>query len=131
MDKFLKSKSGQNITAHQRHAGFSKWTHVSGNKLFCTPCNIVLDHSRKSSVESHMKSDKHAKAKARAEEGDDDGRPAKKQRTLEMPKYPTKGSERSCQYARENAPVKWLHLCMLPRELRRCLVGHGLSGNPL
>ena len=63
MDKFLgldlKAKCARHITAHQRQSEFSHWTHVSGSKLFCTPCNKVLDHVRKSSVDSHRKSAEH------------------------------------------------------------------------
>ena len=70
MERFLavKNKAGRNVTARQRHAEFVGWTHVSGEKLFCTPCNLVLDHSRKSSVEIHKKSGKHKRAEDRQAE---------------------------------------------------------------
>ena len=62
MDRFVVKKDpkcGRHTTASERHREFKSWTHVSGQILFCTPCNIVLDHKRKSSVEIHSKSQKH------------------------------------------------------------------------
>ena len=55
MDRFLalKNKADRNITARQQHVEFAGWTHVSGGKLFCTRCNLVLDHTRKWLVEIH------------------------------------------------------------------------------
>ena len=49
-----KSKSGTKTTTKERHAQFPRETHVAGEKLFCTICNVVLDHTRKSSVASHI-----------------------------------------------------------------------------
>ena len=35
--------------------------HDSGGKLFCTPCNCVLDHWRKSTLENDFATAKHAR----------------------------------------------------------------------
>ncbi|GFO41299.1 CGG triplet repeat-binding protein 1 [Plakobranchus ocellatus] len=88
MDKFLnlqKAKSARLVTAHQRHSKNPFWTHVSGSKLFCTPCNKVIDHLRKSSVDSHRKSADHRSKEDKMKEaqGSDGGEAVKKQRTLD------------------------------------------------
>ncbi|XP_035826439.1 CGG triplet repeat-binding protein 1-like [Aplysia californica] len=54
---------------------------VSGGKLFCKACNVILDHTRKSSVDNHMASLKHAK---RNTEQEATGQPPKRQATLSM-----------------------------------------------
>lgn len=54
-----KAKAGTKTSAKERQQQFAKQTHVSGNKLFCSSCNIVLDHTRKSSVTQHLTSTKH------------------------------------------------------------------------
>ena len=48
MEKFLKSKVARNVSAQQRHAKFRT---VSGSKLFCTPCILILDHTIAAIVE--------------------------------------------------------------------------------
>ena len=74
MDRFVQ-KSGRNVTAHQRHSEFKQWTHVSEGKLFCSVCNVVLNHGRKSVIEKHRESAKHqTKSK--------DEPPAKRQKTI-------------------------------------------------
>ena len=82
MERFLaiKNKASRNVTALQRQTEFRGWTHVSGEKLFCTPCNLVLDHSRKSSVESHCKSVRHKNALSRQAEEGSDGPSSKRQK---------------------------------------------------
>lgn len=35
--------------------------HEDGGKLFCSVCNIVLDHTRKSSLDDHLKCKRHTK----------------------------------------------------------------------
>ena len=34
----------------------TKLFHVSGGKLFCRPCNACVDHNRKHTVDTHLKS---------------------------------------------------------------------------
>ena len=48
-----------NVSASDRTKQFKDTTHDDGGKLFCSVCNIVLDHSRKSSVEKHLLTSKH------------------------------------------------------------------------
>ena len=90
MERFLaiKNKASRNVTALQRQTEFRGWTHVSGEKLFCTPCNLVLDHSRKSSVESHCKSVRHKNALSRQAEEGSDGPSSKRQKTLNLQPQP-------------------------------------------
>lgn len=33
--------------------------HASGDKLFCTNCNVVVNHKRKSTLDGHLESKKH------------------------------------------------------------------------
>ena len=102
MDKFLgldlKAKCARYVTAHQRQSEFSHWTHISGSKLFCTSCNKILDHLRKSSVDSHRKSAEHKSKEERMKRmlaTDVEEREAvKKQRTLDsVVKKPSTVSE--------------------------------------
>ncbi|GFO50001.1 CGG triplet repeat-binding protein 1 [Plakobranchus ocellatus] len=86
MDKFLnlqKAKCARLVTAHQRHSEYPLWTHVSGSKLFCTPCNKMIDHLRKSSVDSHRKSADHRSKEDKMKEAQCGGETVKKQRTLD------------------------------------------------
>ena len=47
------------ITANDHAKPFPNGLHESGGKLFCTPCNIVLGHKRKSTINIHFESTKH------------------------------------------------------------------------
>ena len=51
-----KSKQGQ-VTAAQRarEYGSTKF-YADGGKLFCRPCNVVVDHIRKFVIDQHLKS---------------------------------------------------------------------------
>ncbi|XP_064190428.1 pyrroline-5-carboxylate reductase 3 isoform X5 [Anguilla rostrata] len=49
------------ITAKDRAKQFPNVLHESEGKLFCTPCNIVMEHKRKSSLDSHFSTAKHLK----------------------------------------------------------------------
>ncbi|GFN93727.1 CGG triplet repeat-binding protein 1 [Plakobranchus ocellatus] len=91
MDKFLNYRR-QNVLDLSLHTSgtlniylYPFWTHVSGSKLFCTPCNKVIDHLRKSSVDSHRKSADHQpkEDKVKEAQGSDGGEAVKKQRTLD------------------------------------------------
>lgn len=50
-----------NITAKDRAKQFPNVLHESGGKLFCTVCNIVVEHKRKSSLDRHFSTAKHAR----------------------------------------------------------------------
>lgn len=50
------------ITAKDRALQYPSVLHESAGKLFCTPCNKVLDHRRKSSINYHLQGQKHLKA---------------------------------------------------------------------
>ena len=55
------------ITASARAKEFPNELHADGGKLFCSTCNIVLDHCRKSTVKDHLsKSAKHLEKKKQA-----------------------------------------------------------------
>lgn len=75
MDKFVVQKLSQvphpktkshlsvNIDAKQRASKYPSGTfHVDDGLLFCSKCNVVIDHVRKSTVDDHLKSKSHAKA---------------------------------------------------------------------
>lgn len=47
------------ITAKDREKQYPGILHESGGKLFCTACNIVVEHKRKSSIEKHFATAKH------------------------------------------------------------------------
>uniref|UniRef100_A0A672FVW9 CGG triplet repeat-binding protein 1 n=1 Tax=Salarias fasciatus TaxID=181472 RepID=A0A672FVW9_SALFA len=64
-----------NISARDRANQYPGILHESGGKLFCTPCNLVLEHKRKSSVLQHFATAKHTKRLA-------DGEKSSKQLTL-------------------------------------------------
>lgn len=64
-----KSKTGKNTTPQQRLEQFtSAKLHVDGDRLFCTSCNLVVDHERKSSVQAHLRTAKHEDSKRKYEE---------------------------------------------------------------
>uniref|UniRef100_A0A671UTJ3 U1-type domain-containing protein n=1 Tax=Sparus aurata TaxID=8175 RepID=A0A671UTJ3_SPAAU len=52
-----------NITAAERAKQY-KELHEDGGKLFCTPCNIVVDHRRNSTKRDHLSSANHQKRKS-------------------------------------------------------------------
>ena len=35
--------------------------HTTGGKLFCSICNVTIDHTRKGTIDSHLDPDMHAK----------------------------------------------------------------------
>ncbi|CAG8810025.1 18448_t:CDS:1, partial [Racocetra persica] len=41
------------------NAEYKKNFYVDGQKLFCTFCQHVVDYTKKSTLDSHLKSDKH------------------------------------------------------------------------
>nr|XP_033947646.1 uncharacterized protein LOC117452930 [Pseudochaenichthys georgianus] len=61
MNKSNASHLPTNISAKDRAKQFPDVLHESGGKLFCTPCNCVLEYKRKSTVKTHFDSLKHSK----------------------------------------------------------------------
>uniref|UniRef100_A0A671VUT2 Uncharacterized protein n=1 Tax=Sparus aurata TaxID=8175 RepID=A0A671VUT2_SPAAU len=51
-----------NITVAERVKQY-KELHEDGGKLFCTPCNKVVDHRRNSTIRDHLSSANHLKRK--------------------------------------------------------------------
>ncbi|XP_069725028.1 CGG triplet repeat-binding protein 1 [Phaenicophaeus curvirostris] len=73
-----RSKTALYVTPQDRVTEFGSELHEDGGKLFCTSCNVVLNHVRKSAINDHLKSKTHTKRKAEFEEQN----VRKKQRTL-------------------------------------------------
>ncbi|GFO18988.1 CGG triplet repeat-binding protein 1 [Plakobranchus ocellatus] len=94
MKKFMTSRAPTKVTPKERQLQFSTSTHVSGDKLFCSTCNVVLDHTRKSTVDGHMTSSKHKSMKT-------DGRPLKRQRTIQDSQPGTIASEERTELCNE------------------------------
>uniref|UniRef100_H3A8Z0 Uncharacterized protein n=1 Tax=Latimeria chalumnae TaxID=7897 RepID=H3A8Z0_LATCH len=58
------SKKAKNVSAADRAKQYPPGVlHSDGAKLFCTSCNITVDHYRKSSVDWHLDSSIHRKRK--------------------------------------------------------------------
>uniref|UniRef100_A0A3Q3AQ48 CGG triplet repeat-binding protein 1 n=1 Tax=Kryptolebias marmoratus TaxID=37003 RepID=A0A3Q3AQ48_KRYMA len=53
-----------NISAKDRAKQFSTQLHKSGGKLFCTSCNVIIEHKHKSSIDKHFVSAKHVRRAA-------------------------------------------------------------------
>uniref|UniRef100_H3AJH5 U1-type domain-containing protein n=2 Tax=Latimeria chalumnae TaxID=7897 RepID=H3AJH5_LATCH len=56
-----RNKTALYITAQQRCEQFGPQLHEDGGKLFCSACNVVLDHIRKSTITDHLRSKTHMK----------------------------------------------------------------------
>ncbi|XP_064420325.1 uncharacterized protein LOC102354807 isoform X2 [Latimeria chalumnae] len=63
-----RAKTALYITAQQRCEQFPSQLHEDGGKLFCSACNVVLDHYRKSTIIDHLKSKTHMKRQAECAE---------------------------------------------------------------
>nr|XP_023959377.2 CGG triplet repeat-binding protein 1 [Chrysemys picta bellii] len=63
-----RSKTALYVTPQDRVTEFGSELHEDGGKLFCTSCNMVLNHVRKSAINDHLKSKTHTKRKAEFEE---------------------------------------------------------------
>uniref|UniRef100_A0A8D0G6Y2 CGG triplet repeat-binding protein 1 n=1 Tax=Sphenodon punctatus TaxID=8508 RepID=A0A8D0G6Y2_SPHPU len=80
-EPFVKKNSSHKalkVTAQERATEFAKELHEDGGKLFCTSCNVMLDHTRRSIVVDHIKCKTHLKRKAEFEQRNDNNR----QRTI-------------------------------------------------
>uniref|UniRef100_H3A0T3 CGG triplet repeat binding protein 1 n=1 Tax=Latimeria chalumnae TaxID=7897 RepID=H3A0T3_LATCH len=63
-----KSKTSTTITAVDRVKEFgSQILNADGGKLFCTSCNILLDHTRRATVQHHLESKSHRSRKRAAD----------------------------------------------------------------
>lgn len=77
-----KSKTSKNTTADDRAIEFGKnILHADGGKLFCTSCNVSLDHSRRATIQRHLESETHLNKKRAIEKEPQDGT-IKKQKTI-------------------------------------------------
>jgi hypothetical protein len=50
-----------NISSKNRARKYPEGTFFVDDGLFCSSCNIVIDHLRKSVIENHLKADVHKK----------------------------------------------------------------------
>lgn len=52
-----------NISAKERaqETEFKNVFYEDGGKLFCKSCNVVVEHTRRSTIQNHVKSSKHLK----------------------------------------------------------------------
>ena len=64
----MKSKKAVNISCIDRAKQYPPGTlHTDGNKLFCTACNVTLDHTRKGTIDQHLETPLHSKKRMAAE----------------------------------------------------------------
>ncbi|MBZ3870082.1 CGG triplet repeat-binding protein 1 [Sciurus carolinensis] len=63
-----RSKTALSVTPLDRVTEFGGELHEGGGKLFCTSCNVVLNHVRKSATSDHLKSKTPTKREAEFEE---------------------------------------------------------------
>ena len=98
-----KSHKG-NVSAIVRQKDFLKETYVDDGKLFCTICNKVIDHSRKSTVEAHMKTGKHIKRKDELEQ-------SKKKITVQKTVPTLFKTVTGVQQARAKVTLDWVEAC--------------------
>ena len=85
MDKFVKKiriddHHVSGISAAERARQYPIECHAEDGKMFCSTCNVILDHKRKSTIDGHFKSQSHLKNKERLEKS---GGPRKKQKVIE------------------------------------------------
>ena len=82
MEAFVKKQKDishkSNTSVKEREKQYKGTFHADDNRLFCIICNLVVDHSRKSTLEKHVKSVKHIK---RANKCESDV-PPKQQKTM-------------------------------------------------
>ena len=72
MSNSAKTKIAQNVSCEERARQFPKGTlHADGGKLFCSICNITVDHTRKSTIDRHLKSEQHSSKRKLNEEKED------------------------------------------------------------
>ncbi|XP_069987817.1 CGG triplet repeat-binding protein 1-like [Penaeus vannamei] len=57
-----------NLSARERSMQYPLQCYEDNGKLFCSACEKVLDHTRKSTIESHFRSMKHQNALKRSKD---------------------------------------------------------------
>ena len=61
-------KNAVNVSCVDRAKQYPPGTlHVDGDKLFCTACNVTLDHSRKGTIDRHLETPSHSNKRKAAE----------------------------------------------------------------
>uniref|UniRef100_H3ABP5 CGG triplet repeat-binding protein 1 n=1 Tax=Latimeria chalumnae TaxID=7897 RepID=H3ABP5_LATCH len=76
------SKKAKNMSASDRVKQYPLGVlHSDGGKLFCTYCNVTVDHYRKSFVDRHLDSSTHRKRKVEIQSTTANDSLAKKQKT--------------------------------------------------
>uniref|UniRef100_A0A8C5FGT3 CGG triplet repeat-binding protein 1 n=1 Tax=Gadus morhua TaxID=8049 RepID=A0A8C5FGT3_GADMO len=73
------------VTVKDREEQYLGILHESGGKLFCTACNIVVDHKHKSYIDKHFTTSKHNYRTAELKAGRQTTRSAPKNTTLYAP----------------------------------------------
>ncbi|XP_013908253.1 PREDICTED: CGG triplet repeat-binding protein 1 [Thamnophis sirtalis] len=63
-----RSKTALYVTPQDRVTEFGSELYEDGGKLYCSFCNVVLNHVRKSAINDHLKSKTHTKRKGEFEE---------------------------------------------------------------
>jgi hypothetical protein len=64
----MQSKKAVNISCIDRAKQYPPGTlHADGDKLFCTACNVTLDHTRKGTIDRHLETPLHSKKRMAAE----------------------------------------------------------------
>uniref|UniRef100_H2ZZB7 U1-type domain-containing protein n=1 Tax=Latimeria chalumnae TaxID=7897 RepID=H2ZZB7_LATCH len=82
-DKMDISKKAKNVSASDRVKQYPLGVlHSDGGKLFCTYCNVTVDHYRKSSVDRHLDSSTHQKRKVEIQSTTANDSLVKKQKTV-------------------------------------------------
>uniref|UniRef100_H2ZXY2 HAT C-terminal dimerisation domain-containing protein n=1 Tax=Latimeria chalumnae TaxID=7897 RepID=H2ZXY2_LATCH len=77
------SKKAKSVSAADRVKQYPPGVlHSDGGKLFCTYCNVTVDHYRKSSVNRHLDSSTHQKRKVEIQSTTANDSLAKKQKTV-------------------------------------------------
>ncbi|XP_067875707.1 uncharacterized protein [Heterodontus francisci] len=91
-----KSKKATTITAAHRVKEFgSQILHAAGGILFCTSCNVSLDHTRRATVQRHLESESHRSRKRASDTALLENEHAKKQAPDSSLKKSTESSENS------------------------------------
>ncbi|XP_042339831.1 uncharacterized protein si:dkey-75a21.2 isoform X2 [Plectropomus leopardus] len=91
------------ITPTERARQFPDVLHESGGKLLCTACNVVVEHKRKSSIDKHFSTAKHAKYARKAAESC-----GQHTRQLATTEAGAQGSAASAGKIKENPAVRFL-----------------------
>jgi hypothetical protein len=62
-------KKSVNISCSERAKQYPKGTvHADDGRLFCSSCNVVLDHTRKGTIDRHLETAAHISKRQRFDE---------------------------------------------------------------